>query len=121
MTYEEILAFESKLEEKGYKKITQCKAETHDNYEWCKAFYGSENEEYPLKYQIFFCFWNFTQYRGDDPNFAWSVSIVILPESCHDQVGRRDLHMSVDWSTNIEKVEICAEEFYKFITKIDIL
>lgn len=119
MTYKEIQAFESKLKEKGYKKIKSAKAELTDDYEWYKAFYGSGNEDYPIKYQIFFCFWNFTQHRDDDPNFAWSVSIVIIPESCCDQVGRRDLHLSVDWSTNIDKVEKCAEEFYEFITKID--
>lgn len=121
MTYEQIKEFESKLEEKEYRKITQCKAEQTDDYEWYKAFYDYDKDEYHLKYQIFFCFWDFTKYREDDPNFAWSVSIVIIPESCHDQVGRRDLQLSVDWSTNIEKVETCAEEFYNFIRKIDIL
>ena len=121
MTYKEIQAFESTLQDRGYKKIKSAKAELTDDYEWYKAFYGSGNEDYPLKYQIFFCFWDFTKYRDDDPNFAWSVSIVIIPESCHDQVGRRDLHMSVNWSTNIEKVETCAEEFYNLIRKIDIL
>lgn len=121
MTYEEILKFEEQLEQKGYRKIKSAKAELTDDYEWYKAFYGSGNEDYPLKYQIFFCFWDFTKYREDDQNFAWSVSIVIIPESCHNQVGRRDLHLSVDWSLNIEKVEICAEDFYEFITKIDSL
>ena len=116
MTYKEIQAFESKLEEKGYKKIKSAKAELTDDYEWYKPFYGSGNEYYPLKYQIFFCFWDFTKYREND---QWSVSIIIIPESCHDQVGRRDLHLSVDWSTNIDKIEKCAEEFYEFITKID--
>jgi len=119
MTYKEIQTFESKLEERGYRKIKSAKAELTDDYEWYKAFYGSENEDYPIKYQIFFCFWDFTKYREDDPNFHWSVSIIIIPESCRDQVGRRDLHLSVNWSTNIEKVEICAENFYEFITKID--
>jgi len=121
MTHEEIVAFESKLEKRGYKKIKSAKAKLTDDYEWYKAFYGSRNEDYPLKYQIFFCFWNFAQYRYEDPNFAWSISIVIIPESCCNNVGRRDLHLSVDWSTNIEKVEFCAEDFYEFITKIDSL
>lgn len=119
MTYKEIQAFESKLEEKEYRKITQCKAEQTDDYEWYKAFYDYDKDEYPLKYQIFFCFWDFTKYKPLDTSVGWSVSIVIIPESCENNVGRRDLHMSVDWSTNIEKVETCAEEFYNLIRKID--
>ena len=123
MTYEEILKFEEQLEQRGYRKIKSAKAELTDDYEWYKAFRGNEvpDEYHNLKYQIFFCFWDFTKYRERDPNFAWSVSVVIIPESCYNQAGRRDLHMSVDWSTNIDKVEKCAEGFYEFITKIDSL
>lgn len=124
MTDKEIKEFESNLEKEGYKKIKSAKAEPTDNYEWYKAFYGSGNEDYPLKYQVFFCFWDFGKYRSNDPNLDWSVSIVIIPESCADGVGKRDLHvlhMSVEWSTNIKKVETCAEEFYNLIRKIDIL
>lgn len=119
MTYKEIQAFESKLQDKGYKKIKSAKAESTDDYEWYKAFYDYSKDEYPLKYQIFFCFWDFTKHQPLDISVGWSVSIVIMPESCENNVGRRDLRMSVDWSTNIEKVETCAEEFYNFIRKID--
>lgn len=119
MTHEDVKAIESKLKEKKYKRITQCKAEEHDDYEWYKAFYDYSKDEYPLKYQIFFCFWDFSKYEHYDKTFCWSVSIIIMPESCENDVGRRDLNMSVNWSDNIEKVETCAEEFYEFITKID--
>ena len=113
MTHEEILAFESKLDARGYKKIKSAKAEFDDDYEWYKTFRDDERE---LEYQIFFCFWNFEKYRD---TAGWSVSVVIMPESCRNDVGRRDLHLSVSWSTDINKVENCASNFYKFITKFE--
>lgn len=112
MTLKEIESFESKLKEKGYEKIQTCKIESHDDYEWYKAFRDSNG----FKYQIFFCFWDFEKYH--DPS-GWSVSVIISPESCENNVGRRDLYLSVDWSTNIHKVEQCAEMFYHFINIID--
>ena len=73
-----------------------------------------------MKFQIFFEFWDWTKYRKDGPpDFEWSVSLCIMPESCENDVGRRDLHISCDWVTNIDKVERVAAEYYDFITKVD--
>ena len=121
MTKEDKEKFEQRLSDRGYKKITQAKSQSEDDYEYYKAFYKDDPDaEYRLKYQIFFQFWDFEKYRrNDQPNFAWSVSIAILPESCENDVGRRDLLLTVDWSTNIDKVERVAAGYYDFITKMD--
>lgn len=122
MTAQELKEFEAKLSSVGYKKITSCKATETDDYEYYKAFYRDavnldEDKEDRLKYQIFFQIWDFEQYMKDA---GYSVSITIMPESCRNNVGRRDLKLSVDWSTDIERVEKAAEEFYNLlITKID--
>jgi hypothetical protein len=122
MTLQELKDFESKLSSAGYKKITSCKATETDDYEYYKAFYRDavnldEDKSDRLKYQIFFEVWDFEKYQEGN---GYSVSITIMPESCNDNVGRRDLKLSVDWSTDIERVEKAAEEFYNFlITKID--
>lgn len=121
-TAREIKEFETKLLSAGYKKITSCKATETDDYEYYKAFYRDavnldEDKEDRLKYQIFFQIWDFEQYMKDA---GYSVSITIMPESCRNNVGRRDLKLSVDWSTDIERVEKAAEEFYNLlVTKID--
>ena len=115
MTYNEIVKFETLLEERGYRKIYQAKSELTDDYEWYKAF---RDKEQTLLYQIFFCFWDFEQYQKDA---GWSVSVNVMPESCINNVGRRDLSLSVDWSTDLEKVEKAAELFYETIKKIDVL
>lgn len=122
MTARELKEFEAKLSSAGYKKITSCKATETDDYEYYKAFYRDaanldEDKDDRLKYQIFFQIWDFEQYFQGN---GYSVSITIMPESCRNNVGRRDLKLSVDWSTNIERVEKAAEEFYNLlITKID--
>lgn len=122
MTAQELKEFEAKLSSVGYKKITSCKATETDDYEYYKAFYRDavnldEDKEDRLKYQIFFQIWDFEQYMKDA---GYSVSITIMPESCRNNVGRRDLKLSVDWSTDIERVEKAAEEFYNLlVTKID--
>ena len=112
MKIEDIEPFEQLLASKGYRKIYQSKAKSQDTYEWYKAFRDSD---YELKYQIFFEFWDFTKY-GEN---YWGLSICIMPESCKNDVGRRDLELSVDWATNLEKVEKTAEKYYDFITEID--
>lgn len=121
MTTEDKEKFEQALADRGYKKITQAKSQSEDDYEYYKAFYKDDPDaEYWLKYQIFFQFWDWMKYRQDGlPDFEWSVSIAILPESCENYVGRRDLLLTVDWSTNIDKVERVAAEYYDFITKMD--
>lgn len=122
MTAQELKEFEAKLSSVGYKKITSCKATETDDYEYYKAFYRDavnldEDKEDRLKYQIFFQIWNFEQYMK---GAGYSVSITIMPESCRNNVGRRDLKLSVDWSTDIERVEKAAEELYNLlVTKID--
>jgi hypothetical protein len=114
MTLQEIQKLEKRLEKKGYKKLVRsCKAEDRDDWEWYKAFYDKDKE---CKYQIFFCFWNFEQFQKDA---GYSVSVIVIPNSTKDYVGRRDLHLSVDWSTNLVRVENCAEQFYAFIRLID--
>ena len=119
MKTEDKLALESTLEKRGYRKIESCKITLDDDYEWYKAVYNPEVvDEQQLKYQIFFEFWDWTKYGGHD-NGAWGVSITISPESCHDNVGRRDLKLSVDWERDVERVERVAEDFYEFITKRD--
>lgn len=121
MTTEDKEKFEQGLAESGYKKIKQAKVEASDDYECYKAFYKDDPDaEYRLKYQIFFEFWDWTKYRKDGPpDFEWSVSLCIMPESCENDVGRRDLHISCDWVTNVDKVERVAAEYYDFITKMD--
>lgn len=121
MTTNDKEKFEQGLAERGYKKITQAKSEGRDDYEYYKAFYkDDEDAEYRLKYQIFFEFWDWTKYRKDGPpGFEWSVSLCIMPESCENDVGRRDLHICCDWVTNVDKVERVAAEYYDFITKMD--
>ena len=114
MTYKDVCDFESKLDSAGYKKIMSCKANLDDDYEWYKAFRDKDGERL---YQIFFCFWNFEKYKD---GVGWSVSVSIMPNSLND-LGRRDLEMSVDWSTNLNKVEKAAEMFYETIRKIDVL
>ena len=121
MNKQQLDKFEQKLWERGYKKITSCKATQSDDYEYYKAFYDND-KEYPLQYQIFFEFWDFSIYKDripDEENW-YKVSITIMPESCKNNVGRRDLSLSVDWDTNIEKVEKVAQKFYEFlITEVD--
>jgi hypothetical protein len=102
----------TRLEERGYKKLTSCKSKDRDDFEWFKAVKYKNGD---LKYQIFFEFWDFTKYGGPD----WGVSVTIMPESVKDSVGRRDLELSVDWSEDIDRVEKAAEGFYKFIRKVD--
>ena len=104
--------FEKELQEKGYKKLDSCKAKDRDSFEWYKAFrYKNGN----LKYQIFFEFWDFVKYGYSE----WGVSVTVMPESCEDNVGRRDLELSVDWVEDIDKIEKVADSFYKFIRKAD--
>ena len=104
--------FEKELKEKGYKKLDSCKAKDRDSFEWYKAFrYKNGN----LKYQIFFEFWDFVKYGYSE----WGVSVTVMPESCEDNVGRRDLELSVDWVEDIDKIEKVADSFYKFIRKAD--
>ena len=118
-----ITDLESELEERGYRRITGCKAELRDDYEYYKAFYYPINDdgERMLKYQIFFEFWDFTKYGRADitPENGFSVSICIMPESCRGEVGRRDLQLSVDWWDKVDKIEDLAENYYEFITKYD--
>ena len=117
MTYEQVLALEAKLQEKGYRKTTSCKIIYHDDYEWYKPFYiHNGHQEKELMYQIFFCFYDFEKYRS---GAGYGVDIKISPESCENNVGRRDLSLSVDWFDDIKRVEACAYKFYNFITEID--
>lgn len=122
MTQKELQEFEARLSSAGYKKIASCKATEIDDYEYYKAFYRDaanldEGKSDRLKYQIFFEIWDFEKYQAGN---GYSVSITIMPESCRNNVGRRDLKLSVDWSTDIERVEKAAEEFYNLlVTKID--
>lgn len=119
MTKEDKEKFEQALADRGYKKITQAKSQSDDDYEYYKAFYKDDPDaEYRLKYQIFFQFWDWEMFCFE-PDFVWSVSLCIIPESCENDVGRRDLHISCDWVTNVDKVERVAEEYYDFITKTD--
>ena len=113
MNIQDITGLEKRLEDRGYKKITQCKVEFNDDYEWYKAFRRSDGV---LKYQIFFKFWCWEKYRAGD---GWGVSVTIMPESCENNVGRRDLNLSVDWFDDIWKVEHVAMKFYDFITEMD--
>ena len=118
MTKEQANKLEQELEERGYKKITQCKATENDDFEWYKAFrypYLNANEEYELKYQLFFQFWDFEKYGYTGNDGGWSVSIEIMPESCKNNVGRRDVALSVDWSADVDKVEHFAERYYDFL------
>ena len=116
MTFEETKLFESQLLAKGYRYIHSGKAEYHDDYEYYKAYYVKTSDNREVAYQIFFCFWNFEKYQ---PGAGYSVSIIVMPDSCTDDVGRRDLHLSVDWFNDIERVEKCAASFYIWISKID--
>lgn len=112
MTFQEITELERTLEACGYRKIYQAKAHLDDDYEWAKAFRDDDGE---LRYQTFFQFWNFEKYQT---SAGWSVSVAILPNSL-DGLGRRDLQLYTNWSTNIDKVERVAAEYYDFITKMD--
>ena len=100
------------LSDRGYRKLYTCKSKEHDTFEMFKAFKYRNGD---LKYQLFFEFWDFTKYGGPD----WGVSITVIPESCENNVGRRDLELSVDWAFDIDRVEKAAEGFYRFIRKID--
>ena len=115
MTKEQIIDFEEKLKESGYRKYTTCKVKQFDAFEYIKSFKDKKNN---FLYQICFEFWDFTKY-GDFHKGGWDISVTILPESCEDNVGRRDLALSVDWADDIKRVEYTAERFYKFIRKID--
>ena len=118
MHLKEIREFEGRLESYGYRKITSCKAKDRDDFEWYKAFYSGEkdeNDEDILLYQVFFEFWNFMKYGGGH----WGISVTVLPESVRNNAGRRDLELSVDWLTDIDKVEEVAKGFYEFISKFD--
>lgn len=100
------------LSERGYRLLTTCKSKEHDTFEMFKPFRRKNGD---LKYQLFFELWDFTKYGGPD----WGVSITVIPESCENNVGRRDLELSVDWAFDIDRVENAAEGFYRFIRKID--
>lgn len=115
MTKEQIIDFEEKLEDNGYRKITTCKVKQRDDFEYYKSFNDKKGNHL---YQIFFEFWDFTKF-GDFNKGGWGLSVSILPESCEDNVGRRDLALSTDWVDDIKRVEYTAERFYKFIRKID--
>lgn len=82
--------------------------------ERAKAFRDDDGE---LRYQIFFQIWNFEKYKADA---GWSVSVAILPNSL-DDLGRRDLQLSTNWTTNVDKVQTVAESYYWFIKKMDVL
>ena len=119
MQKSDIEKVESKLEKCGYKKITSCKANMDDEYEWFKPFYYPDRDDWGervIKYQIFFEFWNFDKYL---PGEGWGISVTIMPDSCEEDVGRRDLELSVDWADDIERVEKVAEKFYEFIREMD--
>ena len=112
MSEKELKDFEEKLINHGYKKVTCGKVTYNDDYEYYKPFYDNDN----VKYQIFFEIWNFEKYQM---GAGFSLSVTILPESCVDNVGRRDLKLSTDYCDNIEIIEYVAYEFYKTIIKID--
>ena len=112
MTKEELDKVEKQLTEHGYRKISGCKYKNSDDYEYYKSFRDKED----LKYQIFFEVWNFEKYQH---GAGYSVSVSVMPESVRDNVGRRDLQLFVDWSTDIERVEKAAEMFYDFVKQID--
>lgn len=114
MTFQEITELERTLEAYGYRKIYQAKAHLDDDYEWAKAFRDDDGE---LRYQTFFQFWNFEKYQA---GAGWSVSVAILPNSL-DDLGRRDLQLSTNWTTNVDKVQTVAESYYWFIKKMDVL
>ena len=114
MFKEDIEKLEEALSNRGYKKITSCKANLDDDFEYYKSLNDKDGNH---TYQIFYEFWDFTKYGGSD----WGVSVTIIPESCENNIGRRDLALSVDWVNNIDKVEETAKRFYKFIKKIDVL
>lgn len=111
MSIEEKENLEAILKSKGYRKIESCKITHDDDYEWYKAFYDKDE----LLYQIFFEFWDWTKYGENH----WGVSVTISPESCRNDVGRRDLALSVDWNQDVERMERLAKDFYEFITKHD--
>ena len=115
MSIEEKENLEAILQSKGYRKIESCKITYNDDYEWYKAFYDDEHE---LLYQIFFEFWDWAKYNRHDV-VPWGVSVTISPESCRNNVGRRDLALSVDWDQDVERIERLAKDFYEFITKHD--
>ena len=103
---------EESLSNKGYKKITSYRVNSDDDFEYYKSFNDKEGRH---TYQIFYEFWDFTKWGGPD----WGVSITIMPESCENEEGRRDLTLSVDWVNNIDRVEKVAEAFYNFIIETD--
>lgn len=112
------------LGERGYRRITNCKATDNDDFEYYKAFYEPDSdpdEENQLKYQIFFEFWDFTKYSHFRPDITdengFGISVTVLPESCQNFVGRRDLKLGVGWTTDINRVEKVAEKFYEFLKK----
>ena len=113
MDTKDITGLEKQLEDRGYNKITIFKNEANDDYEWYKAFYRSDGV---LKYQIFFQFWCWEKYRAGD---GWGISVTIMPESCENNVGRRDLNLSVDWLDDIWRVEKVASRLYDFIIEMD--
>lgn len=115
MVIQDVTDLEKQLKDGGYRKITACKIKSEDDYEWYKAFYRPDGV---LKYQIFFEFWCWEKYRYGE---GWGVSVTVSPESCENNVGRRDLQLSVDWFGNVSKVEKVAEKFYDFITEMDVL
>ena len=109
MTIKEAKEFEDKLDLWEYKKITSCRYNSNDSFEWYQTYRNASGE---ILYQIFFEFWDFTKFELSGNN-AMGVSITILPES--DENGRRDLTLSVDWVTDIARVERVAANFYKFV------
>ena len=112
MTRQEAFEFKDLLVKSGYTRTGYITCETErGEFHYYQAFRYKNGK---LKYQLFFTFWSFPV-----PEQSWSVSVIVLPESCEDNVGRRDLHLSVDWSTNLEKVEKVAEGYYRFIRKAD--
>ena len=114
MTELEIKNFEKVLENNDYTKVKETWWNKSD-YQYYKAFYSINSDKKELLYQIFFEFWDFTKYT-DSPN-DWNISVTIMPES--RIAGRKDLSLSVDWVTNLHKVEYMAQEFYKLVSRID--
>lgn len=111
LTRKDVDAFMARLEQRGYKRGQDYTFTDQPDWTYYKAF-GDGYGDYT--YQIFFEFWNFDQYR---PGAGYGVSTTILPESCRNDVGRRDLKLSVDWNLDINRVEKVAEKFYEFLKK----
>lgn len=114
MTIEQFKAFEEKAKELGYRKYP---APHRGQYAWFRSFGKSIHESDRSNYQVCFEVYDWTPFISDGRmirDYPYSIDTMVMVSRTIDE--RIDLSLNAN-STDIEKVEKLAEEFYKWVEK----